>query len=247
MKPATQTLLEGWPVAATLAIAVAGERVRTGRRRNALNGAVHELRRPLQILALAGAAPPVAGAPRGRDGATPLELTWFALADLERRINGEAGESFNPRLVRCGELVEEAAERWRAATELGGGSIALRARCAGVLLMADPVRVGQCLDNLIANALEHGGPRVEIETGVTAARVRVSVSGSAPPGSPADRVEVGALMARLGGRRRRGHGLRAVSAVAALHGGRLLLVRNGEGTAAVLELPLAGADPAQAA
>ena len=40
------------------------------------------------------------------------------------------------------------------------------------------------------------------------------------------------------GRRPRGHGLRVAADAAARHGGRLLVVRDGGGTAAILELPL---------
>ncbi|MDX6663649.1 MAG: hypothetical protein QOG09_1751, partial [Solirubrobacterales bacterium] len=94
-----QPLLDGWPVAATLALALAGDRVRCGRRRSTLNGALHELRRPLQILALSAAAP---ATPTG-EGASPLELTWLALADLDRHINGGSGP-FRPRLIRCRDL-----------------------------------------------------------------------------------------------------------------------------------------------
>lgn len=56
----------GWPVAASLAVAVVAQGLRAGRHRTALNEALHELRRPLQAIALA-AGPPGA-APGGVEG-----------------------------------------------------------------------------------------------------------------------------------------------------------------------------------
>jgi hypothetical protein len=53
-------------------------------------------------------------------------------------------------------------------------------------------------------------------------------------GSPAE------VIARLGGRRRRGHGLVVVRRVAAEHGGRFALSHSPSGAFALLELPLAG-------
>jgi signal transduction histidine kinase len=246
MTAPAQTLLDSWPVAATLAIVIAGDRVRATRRRNALNTALHELRRPLQILALGG--PPNGTTKPARDGASPLELTWVALTELDRQING-GRQLLRPRLVGCRELIEGAAERWATAVELAGGQITLNARGAPTLLVVDAARLGQALDNMIANALEHGGPRVELDVSLSAQRVRIAVAGSGVPDrlTAGSRVEVSALLNRLGGRRRRGHGLRAVASIAARHGGRLLLTRSQGRTASILELPLAGAGAATAA
>ena len=89
--------------------------------------------------------------------------------------------------------------------------------------------MAQALDNLIANALEHGGPPVV----VTGARV----AGAHPdhdrqrPRRSASRVE--------GGDPRRGHGTEIVSEVASAHRGRFALCRTGSGCVAALELPLA--------
>ncbi|MGC1852531.1 MAG: hypothetical protein WA687_08850, partial [Solirubrobacterales bacterium] len=51
-------IVVSWPVAATMAAVVAAQGLRAGRRRSALNEALHELRRPLQAIALVGARSP---------------------------------------------------------------------------------------------------------------------------------------------------------------------------------------------
>jgi len=72
-------------------------------------------------------------------------------------------------------------------------------------------------------------------------RLRIAVvdSGIAarPParrGSPAE------ILARLSGRKRRGHGLAVVRKVVAAHEGRFVLERSSRGSTAAIELPLAG-------
>ena len=58
------------------------------------------------------------------------------------------------------------------------------------------------------------------------------------PAGRRGRLTAWVLDVRGGGRHRRGHGLRVAADAAARHGGRLLVVRDGGGTAAILELPL---------
>src|SRR5262249_10981362 len=100
-------------------------------------------------------------------------------------------------------------------------------------------------DNLIVNAIEHGGPRVRVEAELAAGRLRVAVIDSGRGSRPTERRETPAeLVERLTGRRRRGHGLRVVRRTAAAHGGELSLRCSESGTAAVLELPLAAAGEA---
>jgi C4-dicarboxylate-specific signal transduction histidine kinase len=240
MSGVAEPMVAGWPLAGALAMLLLGERLRAGRRRQALNRAVHELRRPLQLLAL---APPSWLA---RSSSAPLELAIAALAQLDREINGGGGDA--RRLVSSRELVGGAVGRWRGRARLCGGSIALRWRAGGAPVIADPVRISQALDNLIVNALEHGGPNVVVEARAAGGRLRISVAddgGAARPasrsGAPAD------VVGRLTGRRRHGHGLEVVRSVAASHRGRFALQRSESGSVAMLELPLAGAGDALAA
>jgi signal transduction histidine kinase len=230
----------GWPLAGALALMLVGGRLRAGRRREALNRALHELRRPLQLLAFTPGAPLAAGP------SAPLELAIAALAQLDREINGGGAEP--PRLVSPHELVGGAVGRWRARAKICGGSIALRWRAGGAPVLADPVRLSQALDNLIINALEHGGPNVVVEARATADRLRISVADDGYAARPAERVGAPAeVIGRLTGRRRHGHGLKVVRSVAAAHRGRFALQRSEGGSVAVLELPLAGAGGAIAA
>src|SRR5436190_1773436 len=83
-----ETLSAGWPLGLALAAAAGGRRVGSARRRAALNRALHELRRPLQVLALSGPSPSRAGGPPGA-----LDLAIAAVDDLDREINGSAAGS----------------------------------------------------------------------------------------------------------------------------------------------------------
>jgi signal transduction histidine kinase len=229
MRSLADTAAAGWPLLATAALAFAGERLRVGRRRSALNRGLHELRRPLQALALT--------APRASAGPGPIELAIAALADLDREING--GEA-PPRLGEFAPrpLVAAAAQRWKARAAMIGGTIEFRWHAGPVLLLADPTRLAQALDNLIVNALEHGGPHITVSGSVGSGRLRIAI---VDDGSDARRPHgegPGAVLARLLGRRRTGHGLEVVREVAASHGGRFALQRGATGSVAMLELPL---------
>ncbi len=227
----------GWPLAASLAAATAGS-LRAGRRRTALNEALHELRRPLQALALS--------APAGRRAEPTVEwslqMASTALERLEREINGEPAASA-VATFRAMPLLEAAVGRWRSRAALAGGSLGLRWRAADPRLQGDRYALAQALDNLVVNAIEHGGPEIVVEVDATEDRLRIAVRDSGRASRPASRRETPAeLIARLSGRRRRGYGLRVVRRTAAAHGGEFALRRSGSGTAAVLELPLL--DPA---
>jgi signal transduction histidine kinase len=221
MRALAELGVAGWPLGVTLAAAFVGDRMRTARRRAALNRALHEVRRPLQALALARARSGANSAP----GAAELALA--ALDDLDQEINGSP-RLLAPRPVACRALVQCAVERWRGPAAEARRSLELHWRAGEALALVDPGRVAQALDNLFANAIEHGGLRVRVEATIAADRVRISVSNAAP-GSPTN------------GRRdpRRGHGLRVVASVAAAHGGRFLVQHPAGAWVAVLELPLA--------
>jgi signal transduction histidine kinase len=222
----------GWPLAASLAAVTAGG-LRAGRRRSAVNEALHELRRPLQALALSvPAGRPEPGAERF------LQMATVALERLEREVNGKSAAA-RFAILPVGPLLEDALAPWRSRAAGVGVSLELR-RCVGdAMVFGDGYALTQALDNLLVNAIEHGGPEIVVEADRVEGRMRIAVRDSGRAGRAAPRrADVGKLIARVSGRHRRGHGLRVVRRTAAAHGGEFALRRSVSGTTAVLELPL---------
>lgn len=226
MLGAGQLTFAGWPLAGVLMCALIGARLRATRKRVALNRAIHELRRPLQLLSFGS------GARRIAPSSSPLGLALAALGQLDREINGGADEPSRSVAIRS--VADAAVQRWRGRASQGGGSIALRWRAGDAAVIADPARIEQALDNLIANAVEHGGPSVVVEARRTQSRLRIAVRdhGQAPAGHSNGRPG------------RHGYGLELVRSVAAAHRGRFALQRSALGSVAILELPLAGSGAA---
>lgn len=230
-------LLISWPLAASVAAALTAQGLRSGRRRSAINQALHELRRPLQAIALAS-GPEVNGVVTHDS----VRLAAAALERLEREVNGEPSAPA-ATAVACGPLLRSSVARWKARAALGGASLELRLTLGEAVVYGDRTQLAQALDNLILNAIEHGGPSILVEArrrGGDRLRVAVIDSGRATrPESRRDNpVEV---IARLTGKHRHGHGLSVVRRVAADHGGRFALRRSEQGSVAVLELPLSAA------
>jgi signal transduction histidine kinase len=228
-------IVAGWPLAATMAAVLAAQGLRAGRRRSALNEALHELRRPLQAIALAGG---------GGTGSPPVlessvRLAAAALERLDREVNGSTLQR-PAEAVEVRPLLEAAVRRWRARAGLGGGSLRLRWRAGRAVVIGDRVDLAQALDNLLVNAIEHGGPEISVDARPHKGRVRIVIADSGSASRPAARRDAPAeVIARLSGRRRRGHGLAVVRQVAAAHDGRFALRRSERGSLALLELPLA--------
>lgn len=228
-------ILAGWPLITTLAAVAAAQSLRAGRRRSALNEALHELRRPLQAIALAGGpadSPPVVE--------SSVRLAAAALERLDREVNG--GGLPRPREeLELRPLLEGAVRRWRARASLSGASLKLRWRAGRAIVIGDRVELAQALDNLIVNAIEHGGPEISLDARLYRERIRIVIADSGRAARPSTRADAPAeVIARLSGRRRRGHGLTVVRRIAAAHDGRFALRRSEQGSLALLELPLAG-------
>ena len=221
----------GWPVGLSLAVVVAGERFRASRRRAALNRALHELRRPLQALSLVSAQldSPLAGPRTAVITRETVDAALAALADLDREVNRLPIEP-SPRPVSASGLVHSSVERWRPTAARRGRSLTVKCDVGPAMVLVDPRRIEAALDNLIANALEHGTLSVVVTARVGPRGVRISVAdGGSGRRRPRPRRDP-----------RRGHGLRVVGEVARQHDGRFLINHSESGTEAVLELPLAG-------
>lgn len=233
-------LAASWPLAASLALAGAAGSLKAGRRRTALNEALHELCRPLQALALTSGQRGTAG---GAEGS--LRLMTAAIERLDREINGAPAAVVVPTPVAVWPLAEDAVRRWGPAAASAGASLELCWSAGDAAVGGIRCELAQALDNLIVNAIEHGGTAIAVEAVRDAQGLRLAVidcgrSGTCDPHSR----RVAGKLARLSGRRRHGHGLRVVRRVAEAHGGSFRLHRRGRGTEAVLALPLHGVDGA---
>ena len=124
-----------------------------------LNRALHELRRPLQALLLLenDSVRPEAAPPRATRQDL-LQLATAALRDLDGALNGESG-SRPPRRFSCRESVSACLERWRPDTARAGG-VRVYWDAGPAIVEGDASRLAQALDNLLSNALEHGGPPI---------------------------------------------------------------------------------------
>lgn len=223
-------IVAAWPFAISMAAAVAVQGLRNGRRRSALNEALHELRRPLQAVALATGAPAAGGVEDSMD------LAAAALERLDREINGGPLEP-SVAAIDARSLTQAAVGRWQARVRLGDGSLELRWNAGAALVRGDRRALAQALDNLIVNAIEHGGPSIVVSARRRERWLRIAVVDSGRD-SRSRRVDPATMLARISGRRRRGHGLSVVRRVALRHDGRFVLQRSGRGCTAVLELPL---------
>jgi signal transduction histidine kinase len=234
--------LAGWLAAAcATCVALLAWRL-LGTRTEAVARACHELRGPitaarlgLQLGVRSGELTP----DRLRALDQELGRAGLALEDLSTvQVRPSRSARARPRCVAeqvdLSEVVRASIEAWRPwaasrGSELRTASLADRAYVRG-----DRLRIAQATGNLIANAIEHGGGRIELSCVARAgtARIRVADDG---PGLPAPVSEL-CRRARHG-RGLRGRGLAIVSDVAQAHGGRLSAEATERGTQLVLELP----------
>ncbi len=228
-----EALVLACPAALSCATVVVAERRRAARRRRALDRCLHELRRPLQVLALEAERAP--GRPRDQ-----LAQALAALDGVERELNGAGSPPGGRSVVDARSLAAETVGRWRGPAALEGRSIELAWNAARATVVGDEAAISGALDNLVANALEHGRGAIRLEGSARAGRLRLSVADGADAGSPQPRPAARPrVVHRHQAGARRGHGLRIVAEVAAEHGGRFAACAHEHGASAVLELPLA--------
>ena len=131
----------------------AGRLVRDAARARRLNRAMHELRRPLQAIALSleARSPDLVGA--------EACLEQARRRPARARCDGErpAVPARSSRRARITEVLEALDRRWRFA------DVEVEGPARDRDIEADVDRLGAALDNLVANALRHGSGSFEVE------------------------------------------------------------------------------------
>ena len=162
----------GWALAGCLALQAA----RLAHRLALVAEADHELRGPVSALSLAveslGRRPELGRRAQALD--SHLDRLRLGLADLTAARSGRRAAP------RCADVPLEgvaraAAEAWQPAARRSGGEIQVDWRAGRVAAHADPGRLSQALGNVLANAVEHGGGRVQLRAERVGARVRIAV------------------------------------------------------------------------
>jgi signal transduction histidine kinase len=229
----------GWLAALVVVLAWLYVQRGAAARSEAVTRACHELRGPLAAARL-GLDLGIHGRPLSaaqlRAIGSELGRAALALDDLADAHQSGYGErpSGEPGLVELGALLADSVEAWRPSAEIAGTRLEFPAPADPVRVRGERLRLAQAVGNLIANAIEHGGPTTWVELGIEHDLVRVDVRDDGP-GLPGP-VATLARQAR-GGRGRRGRGLAIAAGIAAVHGGRLRSLESGPGAHLVLELP----------
>ena len=180
---------------------------------------VHEVRSSVAALsAIAETYPQVRDDPAA---SRPLvELTLAASRSIERLVRDAAVASVRLEEVDVGRLAEEAV----AAAVVAGGNVRAEIAIGLPVIEADPLRLRQALDNLVANALLHSGSTDEV---VVRARnadgsVLISVVDTGVGVPPVEQERIFEKGVRLDDARPgSGIGLALARAIAEAHGGTL--------------------------
>jgi signal transduction histidine kinase len=198
---------------------------------------VHEVRSPVAALsAIAGTL--VEGALDAEARRELVRLSALACRAIERIVADAAVTSIHREPVDPVVLVGDVV----TAARLRGAQIAFVAQQAP-LVDADPARLRQALDNLITNAVVHGGPRVEISIAVRADDALIIEVSDNGPGIEEDELQrIFDTGYRLDpDRPGTGIGLALARSIAEGHGGALTVEsRLGHGTVFTVSLPLHG-------
>ncbi len=203
------------------------------RRSELVARAVHEIAGPLNAAGLALHAARRERGGTARLAAIDLELrrAGRALEDLDAARAGRARD--RARAVDVGALLAQQALAWQGFAATHDASMRVAAG-SGLIVRGDGVRLAQAMGNLIANAIEHGGSRIELRAAAHGDRVRVEVRDDGD-GLPAP---IPALVrGARAGRGQRGRGLAIASDIARGHGGHLGPAPAARGACLVLDLP----------
>jgi signal transduction histidine kinase len=142
--------------------------------------------------------------------------------------------------VEFQELVLRSARAWSFLAPTFASSLEVDWRAGPVRVLGHAGRLQQALDNLIANALEHGGPRVVIEGERRDDLVRLLISdggGGPPPDLDGLAEKTAAISPKKGPQSAHGYGLLIAGQVIREHRGRLALGMGSNGPGLLIELP----------
>ena len=81
----------------------------------------------------------------------------------------------SPRPLAAATIVYAAAERWRLAAAARGRSLTASCELDGAQVLGDARQLERALDNLIANALEHGTLNVSVRSARGPRGIRIAV------------------------------------------------------------------------
>ncbi len=234
--------IAGWLAFGAATAAGALARHALAARAEAVARACHEVRGSLTAARLGlewGALP--SAAPRLRAIELELERATAALDDLQGVDRLGVG-GITDDLVEVEAWLSDSLEAFRPLAEACGIELSLECRAPLGVVRGRRARLAQASDNLIANAIEHGGSPIRVRARVVGERVRIEVVDGGP-GLPAPVSDLVRRRRRRPGRRRRqgrrGHGLAIARDVVVEQGGALNALPASDGARLVLELPLA--------
>ena len=224
---------------------LARSRRASSRNRTAINRALHELRRPLQAMALllpeyAPQPGPVgrwSGGLPGPLGPDPIRQAIEALRHLDREVNGRPARRRSRELLAARLMADACVRRWTAHARLNGSELRLAWTGPDLLIRGDATGLSGALENLILNAVEHGGPEITVYGGERSGRLRIAVEdrgrgGTGSGSAPVDPEGLGDVAGH-------GLGLGIARETVVEHGGRLECDFGEEGSVVEMFLPIA--------
>jgi signal transduction histidine kinase len=209
-----------------------------GSRMERVARACHELRGPITAARLGlelGARVGELSPARLRAIDAELGRASLALEDLAGARAALPPAAPVDEVVDVRELLINSVEAWRPAAAAAGKQIRLQCDDGVADVPGDRHRLAQATGNLIANAIEHGGAKVEVSGTFDPAGARIEVIDDGP-GLPAPIAEL--IRRARNGWGAHGRGLAIAAGIAAGHGGRLRAAPGRRGARLVLELPL---------
>jgi signal transduction histidine kinase len=201
---------------------------------------VHEIRSP--VAALSAVAETVVEP--DTDASTRRELARLSVAAcraIERLVLDVAVASVRLEPLDVAVLVRDAV----AAHVVRGADVVLEEENSALVVEGDPVRLRQALDNLIANALVHGGAGVTVRVAGSDGAVRIAVSDAGPGMSRSEQDRIFELGVRLSGETPgSGLGLALARAIVEAHGGTITVdSAPGSGSTFTIALPARSLQP----